>query len=246
MTIDGATQRARSFGAAAAAYERGRPEYPAEAVDWLLPAGARRVLDLGAGTGKLTGQLRSRGLEVTAVEPSDGMRAALSERLPDVPALAGAAEAIPLGDGAVEAVLVAQAWHWVDPVRAAPEVARVLVPGGQLGLLWNIRDERADWVAQLQRLMPRHENSEAVARAPVVGAPFGPLERLEVPWRQPMRPDALIDLVGSRSYIIVLDEAERARVLADVRQLIDTHPDTAGRDEIAFPYVTLCTRTRRT
>jgi SAM-dependent methyltransferase len=245
MAIENARQRAQAFGAAAAAYERGRPAYPAQAVDWLVPAAARRVLDLGAGTGKLTGQLQARDLEVTAVEPSDGMRAALSERLPQVRALAGAAEAIPLADGAVDAVLVAQAWHWVDPVRTVPEVARVLAPGGQLGLLWNIRDDREDWVTQLQRLMPSHQDSEAVARAPVIGPPFGPSERLEVPWRQPMKPEALVDLVGSRSYVIILPPDEKAALLAAVRRLIDTHPATAGQDEIDFPYITFCTRARR-
>ncbi len=141
-------EQATSFGAAAAAYERGRPPYPAEAIDWLLPPGAARVLDVGAGTGKLTRQLAQRGLDVLAVEPLAGMRDQLARAVPGVPVYPGTAEDIPLPDGSVDAVLAAQAWHWVDPVRAVPEVARVLVPGGQLGLAWNVRDERVDWVAQ--------------------------------------------------------------------------------------------------
>lgn len=167
-------RQASSFGAAAAAYERGRPPYPAEAIDWLLPDGASRVLDLGAGTGKLTRLLRDRGLDVLAVEPSAGMREQLARAVPDVPLHAGSAEEIPLADGSVNAVLVAQAWHWVDLSRAVPEVARVLVPGGRLGLVWNIRDEREDWVAELGRIL--HDPGEH--RRPdrgIIGPPFGPV-----------------------------------------------------------------------
>ena len=129
-SADQLQRQASSFGAAADAYERGRPPYPPEAVDWLLPEDASRVLDLGAGTGKLTRQLRGRGLDVVAVEPSAGMREQLARAVPDVAVYAGTAEEIPLPDGSVDAVLVAQAWHWVDRSRAVPEVARVLVPGG--------------------------------------------------------------------------------------------------------------------
>src|SRR5580692_7460527 len=107
-------RQASSFGAAAATYERGRPPYPPEAVDWLLPDGATRVLDLGAGTGKLTRQLHDRGLDVIAVEPSAGMREELTRAVPGVAAYAGSAEEIPLPGSSVDAVLVAQAWHWVD------------------------------------------------------------------------------------------------------------------------------------
>ena len=138
---------ANSFGVAADTYERGRPLYPPEAIDWLVPAHATRVADVGAGTGKLTRQLRERGLDVIAVEPSAGMREQLRRAVPGVPVLAGTGEQIPLADHSVDAVLVAQAWHWVDPERAVPEVARVLTPGGRLGLLWNRRVEDEDWVA---------------------------------------------------------------------------------------------------
>ena len=120
------SDRSLSFGAQAAAYERGRPSYPPEAIDWLLPADARDVLDLGAGTGKLTTRLVERGLNVVAVDPIAEMLEVLSHALPQTPALLGTAEEIPLPDNSVDAVLVAQAWHWVDPERAIPEVARVL------------------------------------------------------------------------------------------------------------------------
>ncbi|MGH7722325.1 MAG: class I SAM-dependent methyltransferase [Candidatus Dormibacteria bacterium] len=237
----GRTERALSFGSAAAAYERGRPEYPAEAIDWLLPRGARRVLDLGAGTGKLTRQLGERGLDVVAVEPSSGMRDQLARTLPGVTLLAGSAEAIPLESDAVDAVLVAQAWHWVDPVRAVPEVARVLAPGGWLGLLWNRRDEREGWVEQLGRIMHAREHGDG-APTPTIGAPFGPLEHHRVGWRHRLRRAALLDLVASRSYVITLDAPDRAAILAAVEELIATHPALADAAELAIPYVTECFR----
>jgi len=236
--VDG---RAASFGAAAAVYERGRPQYPQEAIEWLLPPTARRVLDLGAGTGKLTRQLAAPGLEVVAVEPSDGMRAVLARAVPDVLILKGTAEAIPLADDSVDAVLVAQAWHWVDAGRALPEVARVLSRPGRLGLVWNIRDERADWIKRLGDIM--HDGDDPRAPGPAVGPPFAPLQRRDVEWTYRINADALVDLVASRSYVITLPEPQRAAILARVRRLIDTHPDLAGAAEIAVPYVAECYRT---
>ncbi len=238
--------QASSFGAAAAEYERGRPPYPPQAIDWLLPAGAARVVDLGAGTGKLTRQLRARGLDVTAVEPSAEMRGKLRDAVPGIPVLTGTAECIPLDDHSAGVVLVAQAWHWVEPAAAVPEVARVLVPGGHLGLLWNIRDERVDWVAQLGVILRDHEGphprSDAFSEAPPVGPPFGPVERFDVEWAHRLPADALVDMVASRSYVITRPAAERAAVLDEVRHLLGTCPALAGADEIALPYVTRCSR----
>jgi SAM-dependent methyltransferase len=236
--------QARSFGAAAAAYERGRPPYPADAVEWLLPPGARRVLDLGAGTGKLTRQLRGRGLDVVAVEPLDEMREQLTRVVPDIRVLAGTAEEIPLEDDAVDAVLVAQAWHWVDPLRAVPEAARVLRPGGWLGLLWNIRDERDDWVARLGWILRAYGEDGADSTSPAVGPPFGPVERLDVRWRHRQSAGAMVDMVASRSYVITLPAREQEKILADVRRLLDTDPALAGAAEIDLPYVTRCSRAR--
>jgi SAM-dependent methyltransferase len=207
-------------------------------VDWLLPDGARRVLDLGAGTGKLTRALLHRGLEVTAVDPSDGMLAELRRVLPGVPALAGSAEAIPLPDRSVDAVVVGQAWHWVDPDRAVPEVARVLSPGGRLGLIWNVRDARADWVRRIGQIL-----DDRMSRpAPEVGSPFGAVESRDFPWTDRVGSDQLLDLVASRSYVILMPSDERAAVLAQVRQLMATHPALVGRTEFDLPYVAQCVR----
>jgi SAM-dependent methyltransferase len=229
---------ASSFGSAAESYERGRPGYPAAALDWLLPAGCPRVVDLGAGTGKLTRQIRDRGLPVTAVEPSDGMLAELRRAVPGVPALRGSAERIPLPDGCADVVLVAQAWHWVDPARAVPEVARILSPGGRLGLLWNLRDERSGWVRRLGEIIGNREDEHRTT----VGAPFGEVETVHFDWTQTLGPERLLDMVASRSAIILLPPDERAAVLSEVRRLAATHPDLVGRTEFRLPYVTECAR----
>jgi Methylase involved in ubiquinone/menaquinone biosynthesis len=236
--------RALSFGAAAAAYERGRPPYPAEAIDWLLPPGARRVLDLGAGTGKLTRLLRDRGLDVLAVEPLGEMRDQLTRAVPGVRVLAGTAEEIPAADDGFDAVLVAQAWHWMDPVRALPEVARVLTPGGWLGLVWNYRDESVEWVARLGRLLRPYGADGGGGAVPVVGPPFEPVERHDVRWVHHLDARALIDMVASRSYIITLPDAERERVLGEVRRLLETDPALDDPSKIGLPYVTRCFRAR--
>ena len=239
---EGRKQQAASFGTAAGTYERARPAYPDEAVGWLLPPGARRVLDVGAGTGKLTRALIARGLAVTAVEPSVGMRAELARVLPGVTVLAGSAEDIPAAAATADAVLLAQAWHWVEPSRAVPEVARVLRPGGRLGLVWNIRDERVDWVAELTRIIHTESYTDNGSEAPVVGPPFGPVERLDVEWSMPVTVDRLVDLVATRSYILTMDPDERADRLRQVRDLVASHPDLAGATEFPLPYVTRCSR----
>lgn len=237
------TERATSFGSAAAAYERGRPGYPSEAVDFVLPPGARRVLDLGAGTGKLTRQLVARGLHVVAVEPLEEMRAELARVLPEVRVLAGTAEAIPLPDASVDAVLVAQAWHWVDPVRALPEVARVLARGGWLGLLWNRPLEpEGSWPFELARVVARRARGGQPTQPTPTSTPFGPDETTTVPWTRWTTPDGLVDDFTSRSHIITLPDDERARLVAEVRDLLAAHPETTGRDDLSVPWQTYCVR----
>ena len=234
------SERSLSFGAQAAAYERGRPSYPPEAIDWLLPAGARDVLDLGAGTGKLTTRLVERGLNVVAVDPIAEMLEVLTHALPQTPALLGTAEEIPLPDNSVDAVLVAQAWHWVDPERAIPEVARVLRPGGRLGLVWNTRDERLGWVKDLGQIIGPED--DPFGHQVSLPAPFTDTERTHVEWTNYLTPQAVVDLVASRSYCITSPADVRTRVLDEVRELLGTHPALAQATGVALPYITVCIR----
>lgn len=153
MNEDERLLHASSFGAAAAAYAEHRPPYARAAVRWALePASGPRVLDLGAGTGKLTAALVALGADVVAVEPDPAMLTELRRALPAVRALEGSAEAIPLPDGSVDAVLAGNAMHWFDMAVAGPEIARVLVPGGILAGLWNVLDDQVEWVAGLARI----------------------------------------------------------------------------------------------
>jgi SAM-dependent methyltransferase len=227
---------ASSFGSVSAEYDRVRPGYPDAAVAWLLPAGARRVVDVGAGTGKLTRLLAARGLAVTAVEPDDRMRAVLAERIPDVTALRGTGEAMPLGDGEEDAVLAAQSWHWMDAGQAAREAARVLRPGGVLGILGNAMDVGVGWVGELDAILQVGGRSAARTREPGPFPGFGPVEHASFPHEQRMAPEDVVALAASVSRVIALPDAERARLLDDVRTLLAGHPDTAGRDELVLPW----------
>jgi SAM-dependent methyltransferase len=235
------SEQANSFGREAALYARSRPSYPGEVVDWLTD-GARTVLDVGAGTGKFTASLVDRGLEVIAVEPDPLMLSTLTDALPSVTGLAGSAERLPAADGSVDLITAAQAWHWVDEELALPEAARVLRPGGKLGLVWNIRDESVGWVQALSRIIDHSEAERALRHGFTIGAPFGETERLEVAWERPMDVDALVDLVASRSYIITATPERRREVLDGVRDLVARHPDLAGRPTFAMPYRTFAFR----
>ena len=237
-------ERSLSFGSEAAAYERGRPSYPPEAVDWLLaPTDSFRageVLDLGAGTGTLTTRLVERGLSVTAVDPIAEMLDMLRGALPDTPALLGSAEQIPLPDNAVDAVLVAQAWHWFDPERATAEIIRVLRPGGRLGVLWNTRDERSGWVRDFGRIVGlEHDRDSATVDLPNA---FTDVATHQVQWTNYITRDALIDYVASRSYCITSPAEVRTRTLENVRELLDTHPALVNSTGLAMPYITVCVR----
>ena len=237
-------ERSLSFGSQAAAYERGRPSYPPEAVDWLLAPtdtwAARDVLDLGAGTGKLTTRLVERGLTVIAVDPIAEMLEMLRTALPDTPALLGSAEQIPLPDNAVDAVLVATAWHWFDQEQAVAEIARVLRPGGRLGVLWNTRDERSGWVKDFGRIVGlEHDRDNATVDLP---EPFTDIATHQVEWTNYITPQALIDYVASRSYCITSPAEVRTRTLDEVRELLVSHPSLANATGLAMPYITVCVR----
>ena len=225
-------------------YERARPEYPPEAVDWLLPPGAKTVLDLGAGTGKLTRALTARGLEVYAIDPSPKMLDQLRAAVPGAKVSVGTAEDIPLADGSVDAILVAQAWHWVDQDVALPSVARVLRPGGTLGLIWNLRDDRVPWVERLTRVMHPAESEIFMVTGHIDRGAFGELESTSFEWSMDFTRDELLDLVRSRSYFITAEESERASILRGVNDLLDTDPDVGGRDSWSMPYVTRAFRMR--
>ncbi|SDS33466.1 class I SAM-dependent methyltransferase [Actinoplanes derwentensis] len=210
--------------------------YPAEALDWLLPDSTPRVVELGAGTGRLTRRLRARGLDVVAVDPSAAMLTELRRALPEVVTHVGGTEQIPLPAGSADVVVAGESWHWADPERALPEVVRVLRPGGRLALIWNARDDRVDWAARLGEII----GSPDARRHPRLGPPFGPADRATFGWTHPLRPDQLIELVTGRSNIVLLPADERAAVLAQVRQLLATHPALLGRGSHALPYVTEC------
>lgn len=232
-------------------YEAARPSYPPDAVTWFvehLRLGPGRVVaDLAAGTGKLTRLLVSSGADLVAIEPVPGMRAAFHHLLPDTPLLAGTAEALPLATAALDAITVAQAWHWFDHERATTEAARVLRPGGRLGLVWNARDRTEPWVDEVWSIMDRvekrapwrdHENWRDSAERTMAG--FGPLNVGEFRHLQPITPDGVVQRMASVSHVAVLPEQEREAVLDEVRRLLTTHPAVRGRDDLEIPYRVDC------
>jgi len=246
--VEDRDRRARSFGAVADRYARARPGYPPAAVEWLLEvAPGRAVVDLAAGTGKLTQVLVEAGAEAVAVEPDAGMRAALARAVPGVEILAGTAEAIPLPDTSADAVLVAQAFHWFDARRACDEIGRVLRPSGVLGLLWNLRDGSVPWVADLDRILDWP--ADVVARAGDLS--FAEIERhplfaaggrREFPNPVAFTASRLIDWTASTSRVAARPEAEREAVLAGVAELARTHPDLRDQAVFAMPYTTVAIR----
>lgn len=224
--------RARSFGRLAADYDRVRPGYPADAVA-ALPAGP--VVDVGAGTGKLTRALVEAGHPVIAVEPDAGMRVVLAgHELRGVEVREGTGEHLPVADGAVGSVAYGQAWHWVDPDAAGAQARRVLGAGGTLALLWNLPDTAVDWVATLNRLSGQPERT-ADSAAPVLRG-FPAPEVRETRWAQDLTPDELVLLFSTFSRVSTRPRHERRAVLDDLHAHLARHPATAGRTRIGYPY----------
>jgi ubiquinone/menaquinone biosynthesis C-methylase UbiE len=247
-------QRSNSFGAVAEDYDRLRPRPADAAVDWLVPAGCRVVVDLAAGTGLFTRALATRVQEVIAVEPDDRMRAVLSARSPDVRALSGYGEAIPLDDASADAVFVSSAWHWMDEARAVPEIARVLRPGGRFGIIGTTRDRTAEseWMRELDqfRAPPDEPSQQAIVRRMgqrVVNLPddrsfrnvatesFGYVARMSV--------DDVIALLGTYSVVITATEEERRAGLERSRALAEQH--VPGQDTLDVPIRSWCWRAER-
>jgi SAM-dependent methyltransferase len=241
---------AAGFGRAADAYERGRPGYPPEAVAHMaselgLGPGAT-VLDLAAGTGKLTRMLAATGATVIAVEPVEAMRRVLVAALPGVEVLEGTAEAIPVADGAVDAITVAQAFHWFDAERAFADIHRALRPGGGLGLIWNMFDTSVEWVAAMQALVHIHRRGEPQygrsgwREALVASGLFGPVTEGTFGLVQELDTDGLLARIGSTSYIATLPDANRAQLFNEIRALVTDLPRP-----MSLPYRTDTFVTRR-
>jgi SAM-dependent methyltransferase len=251
-------RHASSFGTAASAYAEHRPDYARAAVRWALEsAPGSRVLDLGAGTGKLTATLVEAGAAVTAVEPDPAMLAELRRDLPGVRALPGRAETIPLPDSSVDAVVAGNAMHWFDMSVAGPEIARVLAPGGVLAGLWNVLDDGVDWVAGLARaggsaaIGPRDtpaswRTETAGAYLPADGSParFGAAEQAGFPHGQQRTADSLVDTLATRAGLLVMPDRDRAELLGRIRGFLAGRPETAD-GEFTLPMLTCVLRVRR-
>ncbi len=229
---------ARSFGSVVDSYQSARPDYPADAAEWLVRgeggSGPHMVLELGAGTGLLSQRLT--GHKLLATDPSPQMLGRLRDALPGVPAAVAAAEHIPLPSHAVDVVVAAQAFHWFDHEVALPEIARVLRPDGHLALVWNVPDEGTPWVRKLQRIVPRPMSHDDDI-APLHATPyFGAVEEKRFRIWTTVDKQKLLDLVKSRSPYAVADQATREQMLADVGALYDDYDrGTAG---MQLPYIT--------
>lgn len=233
-------RHALSFGGVADAYDRARPSYPPEAGRWLIGTGELNVLELGAGTGKLTELLVAQGHRVVATDPLPEMLARLRERVTPFAVGVSGAEAIPAPSRSVDVVVCAQSFHWFDHDRALPEIARVLRPGGHLALVWNQRDESIPWVKRLGRLIDTEGRGTDLA-GPMRSSPyFGEVEETSFRWWQDLKRDGLLDLVRSRSAIATLGDDARERRLAEVGALYDEYG--RGPEGMRLPYLTYCYR----
>jgi len=251
-----------SFGNVADSYDRVRPEPPQQALDWLVPAGCEVAVDLAAGTGLFTRALLGRAARVVAVEPDERMRGVLAQRSPGVDVRAGQGEAMPLPDASADAVFVSTAWHWLDPARAVPEIARVLKPGGRLGVIWTSRDRGQDWVAELDLLrtpgayaagtgsgeprtaaevrsrLDRHHTVTLPA-----GAAFRDQEGASFYFTRTISVDDVLEWLATSSEVITAPATDRAAGLARCRTTLAARADSAGI--LTMPMRSWCWRAQR-
>jgi SAM-dependent methyltransferase len=245
--------RRTSFGAFATTYDAVRPEWPSATVTWMLGSPTAEtvchVVDVGAGTGKGTRAIAALGHEVIAVEPSDGMRDALTASLRALPAevagritiVAGGAEDIPVENDSVDAATVFQAWHWFDADAATAECARVLRPGGWLSMAWHQRSEHVGWSRELSDIVDRHENVPDDDEAPPAGPDFEPFETEVFTYGMRQSVEDLVLHASTWSYVAI--HPKRDRILDEVRALGRRVADAHGMVEI--PMTTRCYRLRR-
>jgi SAM-dependent methyltransferase len=254
-------ERAGSFGSVAEEYERFRPGPAPIVVEWLLPAGAETVVDLGAGTGALTRLLVGRVPEVIAVEPDARMREVLAANVAGVSVRDGRGDDIPLADAGADAVLVSSAWHWMDSDSTAFEVARVLRPGGRLGVVWSGVDWGASALAEVrQRALAAGRAGTGSLAAMVAGggarperalrlperAPFGPPEHELLHWEQELSADQLVGMLGTYSRVILLPDEQRRLIAEEARRLLGEIAGLHGAATVKLPFRGQCWRSERT
>jgi SAM-dependent methyltransferase len=239
-------ERAEVFGLYAEEYERARPGYPGVAVRWLLGTQPLDVVDLGAGTGKLTTALVAEGHRVVAVEPLPEMRAVLGDRVPSAQVIAGTAEWTGLPERSTDAVVAGAAFHWFDRSRAIPEITRILRPPGILGLLGNGFDTSRPWAARLREILggsrlgrPGYwpNETELLER-------FNEVDEREFPHGQDVDRDQLLDLALSRSSVAMLQPVEREARLGQIVELWEGDPELRGRASATLRYLTRVRRCR--
>jgi SAM-dependent methyltransferase len=235
------------YARAADIYDGARPDYPPQALDFFFEHFAlktKTVLEVGAGTGKLTKLLLARGAAVTAIEPVPAMRRNFQRLLPGIPVWEGSAERIPFPQHSYDVICCAQSFHWFNGPLALREFARVLNPHGSLLLIWNIRDASVDWSEKLSRIIapyedrvPRYKSGQwkkAFESAEV----FSPLQSRSFPNRQIGSPELVLQRAASISFVAALPPREKKAVEDELRRLLATHPDLRGKSEIVWPYRT--------